>query len=119
MRILLADCPLKHLLRLFPPAEPIHIRELGDTWHPSSGYVDAAIVTGVDTIGQLLAHEYDFGGLVYFDAAVAGLTLRYHAEQYELRGPDKTMWRLLRQLDEQNACPDFQPKLQVLSRHDE
>lgn len=119
MRILLAHCPLKHLLRLFAAAEPIQVVELGDTWHPGSGYVDQAIVAGVTTVGQLRAHEYDFGGLVCFHALLPEMEVRYRDEQYELRGPDKPGWRLLRRLEELNAQPDFQPKLRVLARHED
>jgi hypothetical protein len=117
MRLLLADCPLKHLLQLFATETPLQIRELGDTLHPSSGYVDEALVAGVTTVGQLRAHPYDFGGLVHFRAEVAAVSVRYSIDgHYELSGPDKALWRLLSHLEELNAQLGFQPKLQVLAR---
>lgn len=107
------------MLRLFASEQPIQILELGDTMHPDSGYVDKALVQGVETVGQLLAHDYDFEGLVYFSAVLPEVSIRYqyHDEQYELVGPDKAIYRLVRRLEELNAQPDSLAPLRVLGRY--
>jgi hypothetical protein len=99
----LADAPLKHLLRLFAPDAPLRIQALGDTQHPSAGYVDEALVRGIAQVSELLAFPYDFAGLVNFEATVADIMVAYHGEHYQLTGPPKAMQRLLAQLQHLNA----------------
>lgn len=104
-----AGGPLKHLLRLFAPEAPLHVRALGDTWHPSAGYVEQELVREVRQVADLLAFPYDFAGLVYLDATVADITLTYHAEHYRLSGPPKTLQLVLAQLRALNALPGAPP----------
>ena len=102
----LADAPLKHLLRLFAADAPLHIQALGDTQHPSAGYVDETLVPGITQVGELLAFPYDFAGLVHFEATAADITILYKGESYQLTGPLKAIQRLLAQLRQLNSRPD-------------
>ena len=94
MKLVLGDLPLKLLLRLFAADEPLHIQELGDTWHPSRGFVDETLVRGVERVGQLLVYDYDFAGLVHLIAAVGEVTIHYRRQQYELHGSAKALEKL-------------------------
>jgi hypothetical protein len=105
----LADTPLKNLLRLFAPEAPLQVRALGDVWHPSAGYVDEALVHGITQVDGLLAFPYDFVGLVNFEAVVAGISITYHQDYYQLTGPPKLMQQLRARLQALNAYPDSQP----------
>jgi hypothetical protein len=111
--LLLADVPLKHVLRLFAADAPLHIQALGDTQHPGAGYVDEALVREITRIGELLAFPYDFPGLVHFEATAADITITYREKSYQLAGQPKAIERLLAQLRQLNARPDA-PSLTVL-----
>lgn len=112
--LVLSDMPLKSFLHLFDAAAPLRVAALGDTMHPSSGYVDEAIVAGVETVGQLLQHEYDFTGLVYLEAVIEQVAVVYHESRYELSGDEKRLTRIenrLRELPYQATYPhvSFRP----------
>jgi hypothetical protein len=96
--------PLKHFLRLFEPTESIKILALGDTMHPSSGYVDERIVSGVERVAQLCAHAYDFEGLIHFEATVAEITIKYADDQYLLAGNAKQLATLQDRIRALNAA---------------
>jgi len=91
------------------PEAPLHIRALGDVWHPSAGYVDEALVHGITQIEDLLAFPYDFAGLVHFEAVIAGISVIYNHDYYQLTGPSKLMQQLRTRLQVLNAYPDAQP----------
>ncbi|MGI4870412.1 MAG: hypothetical protein ACRYFX_04450 [Janthinobacterium lividum] len=103
MKLLLADLPLKHLLRLFAADAPLHIQEMADTWHPSSGFVDEALVSGVARVEQLLAHAHDFAGLVYLEATVGRVTLHYRQGQYQLEGSSQAIEKIMSRIQALNA----------------
>ena len=115
MTLTLADVPLKHFLRLFDAAAPMQILELGDTWHPSRGYVDESISGKVERVEQLLAYDYDFRGLVYFEAYVQDVAVKYQQNQYELHGKTKALEQLLSQIRALNAL-DEELKFDILAK---
>ena len=61
---------LKDFLSLFDKEAVLDNLELGDTWHPSSGYVDESILNGKNKIKDILDFDYDFKGLVAFEADI-------------------------------------------------
>jgi hypothetical protein len=105
-KLVLADAPLKQLLRLFDAGATVTIRALGDVMHPASGYVDAAIVNGIDRVSQLLRHPYNFEGLIYFEAVIQNAVITYKAEQYEIEGDVKTLAKIKNSIREINALYD-------------
>ncbi|MDJ0365998.1 hypothetical protein QMK33_12615 [Hymenobacter sp. H14-R3] len=102
--LILADLPLKSFLRLFEAETPLQVIELGDTAHPGSGYVDEALVGNVTRVGHLLAHPYDFAGLVYLEAVLPQLLLTYQHQRYVLSGDTKPLARLTQRVRELNAA---------------
>lgn len=54
MNVLLATASLKHLLTFFPRDTSMQVVEPGDSLHPRSGYIDQALVLGVENVGHLL-----------------------------------------------------------------
>lgn len=67
---------LKDMLALFDPAAELNEIMLGDTWHPAAGFVDEKILNGRNTIAELLEFDYDFKGLVEFEANVESMRIR-------------------------------------------
>lgn len=61
---------LKDLLSLFDANDELSELELGDTWHPSSGFVDEDILGGRRLVSDILSFDYDFRGLVQFDCII-------------------------------------------------
>jgi hypothetical protein len=117
-KILLADMPLKHLMRLFEAETPLHVVALGDTLHPSSGYVEEAIVSAVATVGQLLDHPYNFDGLVFFEAVilVPQVLITYQAQRYQLTSDTKFLTCLVQRTRELNAAIGG-PRFIILAPH--
>ncbi len=68
---------LKSILSLFNPSKEITKLQLGDTWHPSSGFVDESILNGKKTIQEILEFHYDFKGLVLFEAVIDDVIVKY------------------------------------------
>ncbi|RZK98844.1 MAG: hypothetical protein EOO62_25740 [Hymenobacter sp.] len=101
--LIVADMPLKSFMRLFEADTPLQIVALGDTAHPSGGYVNEALVSHVGQVSHLLAHPYDFAGLVHLEAVVAQLALTYQHERYTLSGAAKSLARLTQRIRELNT----------------
>ena len=86
---------LKDLLALFPVDSALENLSLGDTWHPSSGFVDEGILEGKTRVGDVLGFDYDFRGLVAFEAEIGAVQVvmktpgdgKWVRELYELSGP--------------------------------
>lgn len=71
MKFLIDEVPLKYFLNLFDPEDKVDLVELGDTWHPSNGFVDESILGEIENVKQFIDFDYDFKGLVYFKAVIA------------------------------------------------
>ena len=103
MKIIIERVPLKVLLTLFNPTDKIRIQELGDTGHPTSGFVDQSIISHINTVGKLLDFNYDFKGLVLFDAIIDSIHLYYTKEGYTISGPIKALKKVETSIIESNA----------------
>lgn len=52
-QLIIQDIPLKDVFRIFNRNEALHIIELGDTWHPSCGFVDETHFENIKTVEDL------------------------------------------------------------------
>ena len=107
---MLADMPLKSFMRLFGPEMPLRVLALTDTLHPGSGCVDETILGEITQVRHLLAHPYDFAGLVLLEAEVPPVRLTYQGQQYQLAGSSRALARLtqrIRALNVAAAGPRF------------
>jgi hypothetical protein len=86
--------PLKEFFRIFDREEELEIIELGDTWHPASGFVDSTYFKHIKTVEDLLSVDYDFNGLVIFIASIRGLSIHYHGDSYKIIGDKKEIEKL-------------------------
>ncbi len=101
---------LKDFLSLFDKEEKISDLELGDTWHPSSGFVDQSILKEKNKIVDIIDFDYDFKGLVLFNGNLKSYTLRLleesndkHSVKFEVDGSKKGIRLLENKIIEQNA----------------
>lgn len=102
---------LKKLLNLFEDDALMEKLELGDTWHPFSGYIDAAMLfTKAPTVKEFLRHDYDWRGLVAFSCTIGSLKISITGKTaistkytFGIDGPYKTLLKLERLLIEKNA----------------
>lgn len=106
MKIRIQKIPLKRFLQLFRPEDKIHVSDLGDTWHPSSGFVDEKILGDAETVQELLDFDYDFKGLVLFIATIDHLKIDYEREVFEITGDKKQLYRLIKKIEELNALQE-------------
>jgi hypothetical protein len=114
MKIVLADIQLKTFLEIFDGEDQIQIVELGDVGHPSSGFVDETILGNVDRINQILDFDYDFEGLVYFEAYVQEIKVVYHNQAYELTGNRTRIDKLLSKIKLKNAQSASKPPFTIV-----
>ena len=92
--LIIAERPLKEFFKLFDKHEELKIIELGDTWHPASGFVDETYFPHVKTVEDLLNTGYDFKGLVIFIATIKGFSINYNGEYYKISGEKKEIAKL-------------------------
>ncbi|WP_266204205.1 hypothetical protein [Pontibacter kalidii] len=107
MKLILEDIPLKLFLKLFQPEDKVEVKELGDSWHPSSGFVNESILREVRKINQIINYEYDFRGLVYFEALISGIEVVYQDEQYTLKGSRQQLEKVISSIKALNGSSDF------------
>jgi hypothetical protein len=86
---------LREFLALFAATAVVENLELGDTWHPSAGFVDEEILAGCRTVGDILAFPYDFRGLIEFNCRIDGVEVKFQDETFEIGGDDWKIYRLL------------------------
>jgi hypothetical protein len=91
MKMVIEHISLKDLLRLFEPKQLIQNFELGDTAHPSSGYVNESILQGKNTVEQLLNFDYEFNGLVHFVGIIDDYKIVYEKDCFKIEALD---WKL-------------------------
>ncbi len=103
---------LKDFLSLFDGDKCLENLILGDTWHPSSGFVDENILDGKRGIKEILEFSYEFDGLVEFSASIENISFRLktysdNLEEYEVFGAKKDLYKLYNKAIEENGyCPD-------------
>jgi hypothetical protein len=95
----ISNIHLKELLRLFNTTDDLTIIELGDTWHPADGFVDESYFNNIKTVQQFLEIEYDFKGLVIFNAQINDVAIKYNpdTDKFELDGNEQTIERIAKQ----------------------
>ncbi|MGH1539633.1 MAG: hypothetical protein ACRBHB_04365 [Arenicella sp.] len=94
---------LKDFLSLFDEESIIIDLNFGDTWHPSSGYIDESILNGKNTVRDLLDFDYDFKGLVCFDGKIEGIDVYFKNHEFEIIGTDCQMRKISDKVIEKNA----------------
>jgi len=99
---------LKDFLSLFNRNAKLDEIILGDTWHPSSGFVDETILDGKHKISDLLDFDYDFRGLIEFEASLDSMRIRLvhnndRKLEFAISGNLKDIQRLRDKLIETNA----------------
>ena len=109
MELILEDVPLKLFLKLFRPEDKVEVKELGDSWHPSSGFVNESILREARQVNQIISHEYDFKGLVYFEALISGVEVKYQDEQYILKGSRQQLDKVISSIKALDGSSDFPP----------
>ena len=75
---------LKDFLSLFDNTMYLEELLLGDTWHPSNGYVDETILGGQHRIDEIIKFPYDFIGLVFLECKIDGLIIKLKTKHYDL-----------------------------------
>lgn len=111
-KLLIKTTSIKSFLALFDKEEAIKELQLGDTWHPSSGFIDENILENKNKIQDILEFTYDFKGLVCFEGVIGNLKVKYKAleeeyEQYEIIGNDEKIIEIENKLIELNS---YKPK---------
>ncbi len=94
---------LKDFLSLFDEEAPLVNLSFGDTWHPSSGYIDESILNGKNKVKDLLEFNYDFKGLVGFEAKINNINVVYKNDTFEIKGPEAEIRNINDKVIELNA----------------
>ena len=102
-RLFIKAKSFKDFLNLFDKTLSLEDLSLGDTWHPSDGYVDEAILNGQRRIDDILKFPYEFIGLVFFECKIDGLLVTLNAGQFEVKGIDYKLRHLTNKIIEFNA----------------
>lgn len=108
---------LKDLLVLFDSNAELNGIILGDTCHPSSGFVDEKILDGKNKVSELLEFDYDFKGLVEFEANLEKMKIQllYYdkPEEYLIQGEAGDIEALKNKIIEANAYQQNRYKFSV------
>src|ERR687891_226927 len=92
---------LKQFLSLFEPGLELEQLQLGDTGHPSSGYVDQKILETRARVADVLNFNYDFHSLVLFICRINHMDVELCSEKeengyeyYSIVGQEKELRKL-------------------------
>ncbi len=82
---------LKKLLQLFDHKDKIVVQELGDTLYGKEGFIDETHFQNIQIVEDLLKIDYDFFGLIVFEAEVGNIKIHYDriGDQFIITGDDK------------------------------
>lgn len=102
---------LKDFLMLFDQNAELKNLALGDTQHPLSGFVDEEILKGKHKVSDIVEFDYDFKGLILFQAKLGSMELLLVQESgqpdkkevYEVLGMIKDLEVLKNRAIEENA----------------
>lgn len=99
---------LKDILVLFAPETELTEIILGCTLHPSTGFVDEKILNGKNKVSELLEFDYDFKGLIEFEANLESMKIQLldssgKHEEYVIKGKAKDIEILKSKIIEKNA----------------
>jgi hypothetical protein len=124
-KLLIKAKSLKDFLGLFDGNIILDNLSLGDTLHPSSGYVDEELLGDKRSVSELLEFDYDFRGLVAFSCSIGTMTVnlvdgeRYpEIGEYEIQGTTKDIAVLQNKVIEENSYSPSRYEIRiVLSRN--
>lgn len=102
---------LKDFLALFDKKQKFDSLTFGDTWYPSSGFIDESILGSKGQVIDMLSLDYEFEGLVDFEAEIGEIKMRLitypnedrELEEYEVSGPKVELLSIYNKVIEQNA----------------
>ena len=94
---------LKDFLSLFDAESTLVDLSFGDTWHPSSGYIEESVLNGKNKVKDLLEFNYDFKGLVEFEAQIDSINVVYKNDTFEIKGPEAEIRKINDKVTELNA----------------
>lgn len=111
MKAIITAKSLKHFLSLFEPNAYLTNIELGDTWHPTTGFVNEEILKGKSRISELIDFDYDFEGLVLFKAELMNMAIELiddqnsqsQLETYHVTANSDQLQQLANKIIEKNA----------------
>ncbi|MDZ7878731.1 MAG: hypothetical protein U5L45_13710 [Saprospiraceae bacterium] len=110
-KLTIATPCLKDFLSLFSKKDVLINLELGDTYHPSSGYIDESILENKRIVADILAFPYDFRGLVIFYCTINDLKIELNPEgSFEVVG---VAWKIRQLTDKMMAFNAEKPDLYV------
>jgi hypothetical protein len=120
--LLITTKSLKDFLSIFESNELLADLSLGDTWHPSSGFVDEKILGELPTVGNVLEFDYDFKGLVGFSASISTVKVKLlsdlttdEEQSFEVSAGDGLLRKLSNKIIEINAYKPNSYKLEFIS----
>ncbi|MBP9761272.1 MAG: hypothetical protein KBD15_03480 [Candidatus Magasanikbacteria bacterium] len=82
-QLIIKEIPLKQLIEYFDKQAPLIIHELGDTLHPSHGFIDQSFFDTIQTVNNFLNIDYDFQGLVSFVADIDAVHIYFDNQNRE------------------------------------
>lgn len=99
---------LKELLGVFNESDQLTDIILGDTCHPSSGFVDEGILNGKTKVNELLKFNYEFSCLIEFKAQLDNCKIELISysdtqEEYKIQGPAREIEKIRNKIIEINA----------------
>jgi len=93
----------KEFIGLFDKNDELINLTIGDTYHPTSGYVDESILNGINKVSDILDFDYDFYGLVHFEAEIGNMKLKFDNDEFQVLGGLKYLELLKNKIIEENA----------------
>lgn len=92
--IRIRDIPLKQFLKIFDPKDSLEVIEFGDTLHPSSGYISKDFLKNPKIVQDILEVDYDFAGLIIFEAKIANYSVQYMDNTYYISGDPQDIQKM-------------------------
>lgn len=100
--ISIKDIPLKQFLKIFDPQDSLEVIEFGDTLHPSSGYISKDFLKNPKIVQDLLTIDYDFAGLIIFEAKIANYSVQCMDNTYNISGNLHDIQKILYKIPNEN-----------------
>ncbi|GAB5520715.1 MAG: hypothetical protein RhofKO_29660 [Rhodothermales bacterium] len=91
---------------MFDPNAELNEIILGDTLHPPSGFINEKILNGTTKISELLEFDYDFKGLVEFEAKIGTMKVQLlysDTDEYLIQGEAREIDIFKNKIIEANA----------------
>ena len=110
-KAIITTSTFKEFLSLFNSDDILENLSLGDTWHPSSGFIDQEILKGKRKVHEIIEFDYNFEGLIGFETNIGDMILQLltgtkdksEKLMFEVKGTDKDLKILSDKVIEKNA----------------